>query len=106
MIRAIGVAFRLAFVSGCCVIDAFTYEPTFEVREGSEKDVDDLAAHFEGGIYGEDENGNWIVGYGVSGSANIVVTPDHVEFGSVRSEPFSPEAKAAIAELRKTLANC
>ena len=77
-----------------------------EVREGVEKDVDDLAAHFEGGIYGEDENGNWIVGYGVSGSANIVVTPDHVEFGSARSEPFSSEAKAAIAELRKTLANC
>ena len=77
-----------------------------EVREGIEKDVDDLAAHFEGGIYGEDENGNWIVGYGVSGSANIVVTPDHVEFGSAKSETFSPEAKAAIAELRKTLANC
>ena len=28
-----------------------------EVRESIEKDVDDLAAHFEGGIYGEDENG-------------------------------------------------
>ena len=53
-----------------------------------------------------DENGNCIVGYGVSGTANIVVTPDHVEFGSARSEPFSPEAKAALAELRKTLANC
>ena len=26
-----------------------------EVREGIEKDVDDLAAHFTGGIYGEDE---------------------------------------------------
>ena len=46
------------------------------------------------------------VGYGVSGSANIVVTPDHVEFGCVRSEPFSPEAKSALAELRRTLANC
>ena len=42
----------------------------------------------------------------MSGSANIVVTPDHVEFGSARSEPFSPEAKAALAELRQTLANC
>ena len=51
-----------------------------------------------GGIYGEDGNGNWIVGYGVSGSANIVVTPDHVEFGSARSEPFSPETKVALAE--------
>ena len=77
-----------------------------EVREGIERGVDDLAAHFEGGIYGVDENGNCIVGYGVSGSSNIVVTPDHVEFGSARSEPFSPEAKAALAELRKTLANC
>ena len=77
-----------------------------EVRESIENDVDDLAAHFEGGIYGDDGNGNWIVGYGVSGSANIVVTPDLVEFGSARSEPFSPEAKAALAELRKTLANC
>ena len=77
-----------------------------EVRQGIEKDVDDLAAHFEGGIYGEDENGNLIVGYGVSGSANIVVTPDHVEFGSAASEPSSPEAKAALAELRQTLANC
>ena len=77
-----------------------------EVREGIEKDVDDLAAHFEGGIYGEEGNGNWIVGYGVSGSANIVVTPDHAEFGSSRSEPFSPEAKAALAELRQTMENC
>ena len=54
----------------------------------------------------EDENGSWIVGYGVSGAANTVVTPDHVEFGGVRREPFSPEAKAAIAELRQTMANC
>ena len=100
MIRAIGVAFRLAFVSGCCVIDAFTYEPTFEVREGSEKDVDDLAAHFEGGIYGEDENGNWIVGYGVSGSANIVVTPDHVEFGSVRNSPGVRDGTGELAKSR------
>ena len=76
-----------------------------EVREGVEKDVDDLAAHF-GSIYGEDENGNWIVGYGVSGSANVVVTPDHVEFGSAKSESFSPEAKAALAELRRAMENC
>lgn len=77
-----------------------------EVRESIERDVDGLAAHFEGGIYGEDENSNWIVGFGVSGSANIVVTPDHVEFGNAKSEPFSSEAKAALAELRRTMANC
>ena len=76
-----------------------------EVRESIEKDVDDLAAHF-GSICGEDGNGNWIVGYGVSGAANIVVTPDHVEFGCAKSEPFSPEAKAALAELRRTMENC
>lgn len=75
------------------------------MRENIEKEVDNLAAHFEGGIYGEDENGNWIVGYGVSGSANIVITSDHVEFGGARSEPFSPEAKAALAELRRTMAS-
>ena len=77
-----------------------------EVRESIEKDVDDLGAHFEGGIYGEDENGNRIFCYGVSGSANIVVTPDHVEFGGAKSKPFSPEVKVALAELRQTLANC
>lgn len=29
-----------------------------------------------------------------------------VEFGSARSEPFSPEVKVALAELRQTMANC
>ena len=77
-----------------------------EVRESIEKDVDVLAAHFTDQIYGENENGNWIVGYGVSGPANIVVTPDHVEFGCAKSEPFSSEVRAALADLRRTLANC
>lgn len=77
-----------------------------EVRQSIENDVDDLATHFTDQIYGEDGNGNWIVGYGVSGSANIVVTPDHVEFGGAKSKPFSPEVKVALAELRQTLANC
>jgi len=71
-----------------------------EVRQGIEDDVDDLVAHFTDRICGEDEDGNWIVGYGVSGSTNIVVTPDHVEFGDATSEPFSSETKAALAELR------
>ena len=77
-----------------------------EVRQSIENDVDDLATHFTDQIYGEDGNVNWIVGYGVSGLANIVVTPDHDEFGGAKSEPFSPEAKVALAELRQTLANC
>lgn len=71
-----------------------------EIRQKIENDVEDLAAHFEGGIYGNDENGNWIVGHGVSGSTNIVVTHDRVEFGDASSESFSPETKAALTELR------
>ena len=61
---------------------------------------------FRGGVYSEDGNGNWIVGYSVNGAANIVVTPDHVEFGNAKSESFSPEAKDALTELRRTMANC
>ena len=49
---------------------------------------------------------NWTVGYGVSVSASIVVMPGHVAFGGAWSAPFSPEAKAALAELRMTMANC
>ena len=42
----------------------------------------------------------------IQSAANIVVTPDHVEFGSVKSEPFSPEDKAALADLRRMMENC
>ena len=68
--------------------------------------IDDLAAHFEGGFYGDDENGNWIVGYGVGGSTNIVVTSDHVEFGDASSAPFTVETHAALAEFRGLLECC
>ena len=68
--------------------------------------IDDLAAHFEGGFYGDDENGNWIVGYGVGGSTNIVVTPDHVEFGDASSASFTVETHAALAEFRGLLECC
>ena len=39
IIRAIGLAFMLALVSGCCVVDTFTYEPTFEEQMKREKDI-------------------------------------------------------------------
>lgn len=39
MIRAIGVVFFLLLVSGCCVVDTFTYEPTFEEQMKREKDI-------------------------------------------------------------------
>lgn len=77
-----------------------------EIRERIEDAADDLAAHFEGGIYGDDANGNWIIGYGVSGSTNIVVTPDHVEFGDAISAPFSTKTKTSLAELRNLLKHC
>ena len=37
----------------------------------------------------------------MSGSANIVVTPDYVELGDGRSEPFSSETKAAVRDRNK-----
>ena len=39
MIRVIGVAFLLTLVSGCCVVDTFTYEPTFEEQLKREKEI-------------------------------------------------------------------
>ena len=45
-------------------------------------------------------------GYGVGGSTNIVVTPDHVEFGDASSAPFTVETHAALAEFRGLLECC
>lgn len=39
MIRAIGAALLLALVTGCCVVDTFTYEPTFEEQLKRERDI-------------------------------------------------------------------
>ena len=38
MVRAIGVAFLLTLVSGCCVVDTFTYEPTLDDQLERERD--------------------------------------------------------------------
>ena len=38
MIRAIGTALLLAFVSGCCVVDTFTYDPTIDEQLERERD--------------------------------------------------------------------
>jgi len=66
----------------------------------------DMLDYFTDSIYGEDADGNWIIGYGVFGSANIVCERDCIQFNGVRSKPFSPELKAGIAEVRYTLENC
>lgn len=67
----------------------------------------DIADFFtDGSIYGEDSEGNWIVGYGVCGSMDIVVCPDCVKAGGFRSGDFSPELASAVADLRNLLGNC
>ena len=68
----------------------------------------DLMDYFveRGGIYGEDNEGNLIVGYGVCGSANIVIKDDCVEFGSVKSKPFSSQLIAQIKKVKNELKNC
>ena len=38
MIRAIGTALLLALVTGCCVVDMFTYEPTIDEQIERERD--------------------------------------------------------------------
>lgn len=68
---------------------------------------DDLLDYFgDGEIYGEDKDGNLIVGFGVYGSANIVITDEFVEFGSVRSEKFSERLTRGVRELKHILNHC
>lgn len=69
-------------------------------------EADDLMNFFVGGIYGEDADGDWIIGYGVSGSGNIVLKGNAVVYAGHRSEPFSARAEAALKELREQLENC
>ena len=38
MIRAIGFALLLSLISGCCVIDTFSYEPTIDEQIERERD--------------------------------------------------------------------
>ena len=60
----------------------------------------------DGAIYGEDEHGDWIVGYGVIGSANIVISKDCVKCGGYSSKKFSSRLQKGLAELRNILENC
>lgn len=67
----------------------------------------DMEEYFgDGSIYGETNDGGWIVGYGVYGGANIVIYPDCVYVGGFRSKPFSENLKAALADFRYILENC
>ena len=72
----------------------------------SENDGDMMDYFEDGAIYGEDERGGWIVGYGVIGSANMVIYKDCVKCGGYSSKEFSPELKRGLAELRGILENC
>jgi hypothetical protein len=67
----------------------------------------DLTDFFgEGSIYGETEEGDYIVGFGVCGNANLLVGRNCVKCGNARSPQFSTELKKALAEFRSMLENC
>ena len=60
----------------------------------------------DGSIYGETESGEWIVGFGVIGNANLLIGKDCVKCGGYSSKEFSPMLKKALADFRSTLENC
>lgn len=60
----------------------------------------------EGAICGEDDDGGWIVGYGIYGSANLVVGRRKVSCGGYESRPYSPGLSKALSEFRHLLENC
>lgn len=72
----------------------------------AENDGDMMDFFGEGSIYGEDENGGLIVGFGVNGSANIVICADHVDCGGYSSSEFSPQLQKGMDEFRSILENC
>lgn len=74
--------------------------------ERAVEDETDLADYFEGGVYGEDAAGRWIVGFGVwGGSGNITLDPSGVQVCGIASEPFSPRTSKAVRELFSQVAN-
>ena len=67
----------------------------------------DVSGFFsDGSIYGETESGEWIVGFGVIGNANILIGKDCVRCGGYSSREFSPMLKKALADYRSALENC
>ena len=71
-----------------------------------ENDGEMLDFFEDGSIYGEDADGGLIVGYGVCGSANLVIYKDCVRIGGYSSKEFSPRLKRGISNLKEILSNC
>ena len=71
-----------------------------------DNDGDILDFFGDGSIYGETADGGLIVGFGVLGSANLVVYGDCVRCGDCQSSAFSPMLKAAMDDFRNILINC
>lgn len=67
----------------------------------------DMTDYFvDGSIYGEDGEGNWIVGYGVIGAANLLIGRDCAICGGYKSREFSPTLKKGLETFRALLENC
>lgn len=66
----------------------------------------DMIDFFTDSIYGEDENGDLIIGFGVYGSANIVVNEHYVKCGGYLSRRFSDRLTKAMTEFISMLDNC
>ena len=60
----------------------------------------------DGSIYGETADGELIVGFGVFGSANILLCENCVKCGNYVSKEFSPMLKNALADFRSIFENC
>ena len=60
----------------------------------------------EGSIYGETAEGDMSVGFGIIGSANLLIGKDCAKCGGYSSKEFSPMLKKALADFRSLLENC
>ena len=77
----------------------------FRMEEWCAEHDGDMVFFFDS-IYGEDEGGNFIVGYGICGSANLCVGRDRVYCGSQESGVFTEELQNGLAELWELLEDC
>ena len=66
----------------------------------------DMTDFFADSIYGEDWNGGLVIGFGVYGSANIVVDEHYVKCGDYLSRRFSERLTKAMTEFISMLDNC
>ena len=76
------------------------------LEEWCEEHDGDMMDFFTDSIYGVREDGGLIVGYGVYGSANVVVGVDRAECGGRPSADFSAELKEAMRNFFETMENC